>query len=256
MQTTLEVLFTPAELATLPQRDLSQTVCVVFDLLRATTTMMTALANGASAIVPLEEIPEALALLEKRPDALLAGERNGLRITAEQTGGVEFDLGNSPREFTRERVRGKTIVMTTTNGTRALRACAQAGQTLIASLLNLRAVGDWIELQAPAHLLLVCAGTLDQAAYEDVLGAGALCELIWTRYSKGAIADSALMARRLFLFAQADLVHAFQQSRNGQRLLAHEDLRDDVNFCARRDALHFVAALQADGTVRELNPPD
>src|SRR5256885_12991849 len=88
MQTTLEVLISPADLATLSQRDLRQTVCIVFDILRATTTMMTALANGAAAILPVSEIAEALALRQKQPDALLAGERNGLRIAADLTGGV------------------------------------------------------------------------------------------------------------------------------------------------------------------------
>src|SRR4051794_3921278 len=97
---TLEVLFTPAEFALLPQRDLSQSVCVVFDILRATTSMVTALANGAKAILPASQIPEALATARANAGALLAGEREGLRIRAAQTGSVDFDLGNSPREFT------------------------------------------------------------------------------------------------------------------------------------------------------------
>jgi hypothetical protein len=120
MSTTLEVLFAPAEYASLNQHDLRQTVCVVFDVLRATSTMVAALDNGAAAIVPVADIAEALDLRRREPDVLLAGERNGLRIQGDLTGGIEFDLGNSPREFTRARVEGRTIVMTTTNGTRAL----------------------------------------------------------------------------------------------------------------------------------------
>src|SRR6185503_15623988 len=104
MTTNLEILFTPAEFATLDQRDLSQTSCVVFDILRATTTMVTALANGAKAIIPVAEISEALAIRRREPEVLLAGERDGLRIRAAQTGSIEFDLGNSPREFRAERV--------------------------------------------------------------------------------------------------------------------------------------------------------
>src|SRR5258706_9742252 len=100
----LKVKLSPAEFTTLSQRDLSQTVCVVFDILRATTSMITALANGAEAIIPVAEISEALALRQKNPSLLLAGERNGLRIRAELTGGIDFDFGNSPREFTADRV--------------------------------------------------------------------------------------------------------------------------------------------------------
>src|SRR5882724_9094593 len=102
MPVRLEVLLSPAEFANLRNRDLSQTVCVVFDILRASTSMVTALANGAEAIIPVAEISEALALRQQRPDVLLAGERDGVRIRAELTGGIEFDLGNSPREYRSE----------------------------------------------------------------------------------------------------------------------------------------------------------
>src|SRR5436190_11942294 len=117
-----EVLFSPAEFAALRQRDLSATTCVVFDVLRATSSMLVALNHGAEAIIPVGEIAEALAMKRERPDVLLAGEREGLRIRKELTGSINFDFGNSPREFTRDRVGGKTLVMTTTNGTRALRS--------------------------------------------------------------------------------------------------------------------------------------
>lgn len=88
----IEILFTPAEFAVLPGRDLSDTTCVVFDVLRATSTMLTALGNGAAGIVPVVEIEEALAWRARQPDILLAGEREGLRIRAAQTGSVDFDL--------------------------------------------------------------------------------------------------------------------------------------------------------------------
>src|SRR5258705_11586116 len=107
MSTSLEVLFAPAEFAALEALDLSGAVCVVFDVLRATSSMVTALANGASAVVPVAEIPEALSIRERDPRILLAGERDGLRIQSDLTGGVPFDLGNSPREVTREKVNGK-----------------------------------------------------------------------------------------------------------------------------------------------------
>ena len=254
MPTTLEVLFTPAEYALMNRRDLRETVCVVFDVLRATSTMVTALGNGATAIVPVAEIAEALAIRQRQPEVLLAGERDGLRIESRLTGGVSFDLGNSPREFTAARVRERTIAMTTTNGTRALRACAPAAAVLLGSFLNLGATAEFIEQQAPPHLLLVCSGTLDQASYEDVLGAGALCDLLWPTHSSSTAADSAQIARRLFRLEQNDLLAAVSQSRNGRRLMALPDLRDDVPFCAQRDSLRLVAELGKDGLVKIRHP--
>ncbi len=253
MATVFDVLFTPAECAALPQRDLSGTICVVFDILRATTTMMTALANGAEAIIPVAEIAEALALRQQRAELLLAGEREGLRIRAAQTGGVDFDLGNSPREFTPEKVRGKTIVMTTTNGTRALRACAGAKTVLIGSFLNLRAVAGWLQRERRAEVLLVCSGTHEEAAYEDTLAAGALCELICSSAAAGQGSDAVAMARQIYRAAREDLLTAMQHSRNARRLLAISELREDVSVCLRRDTLEFVAELDSTGAVRKLN---
>jgi len=250
MPTTLEVLLAPAEYALMQERDLRQTVCVVFDVLRATSTMVTALGNGAAAIVPVAEIPEALNLRKRQPEVLLAGERDGVRIEGQLTGGVSFDLGNSPREFTAARVSGRTIAMTTTNGTRALRACAPASAVLLSSFLNLHATAEFIENQDAVHLLLVCSGTLDQAAYEDVLGAGALCDLLWPKYSSGAVSDSAQFACRLFRLEQNDLLGAVAQSRNARRLMAHADLREDVPFCLQRDLFSLVAEMGKDGLVR------
>jgi 2-phosphosulfolactate phosphatase len=249
-QTKIEVLFAPAEFDALKERDLGETVCVVFDVLRATSSMMTALGNGAVAIIPVMDIPEALSLRTREAGVLLAGERDGLRIEANLTRSIAFDLGNSPREFSKEKVNGRTIAMTTTNGTRALRACIPAKRVLIGSFLNLRATANFIEKENVADLLLVCSGTFDQVAYEDILGAGALCELLWSSYQSGAVADSAQIARRLFQLEQEDLFAAVAQSRNGRRLLTHKDLQEDVAFCVRRDVLELVAELGKDGLVR------
>jgi len=182
---------------------------------------------------------------------LLAGERDGVRIQANLTGSIAFDLGNSPREFTLDRVRGRTIAMTTTNGTRALRACARANRVLVSCFLNMQATADWIATENPVHLLMVCSGTHDQAAYEDVLAAGALCDLVWPAYGSGAVADSARMARELFSLARTDLRAAFGQSRNGRRLLALAELSADVAYCAQRNTLELVAELGKDGLVRK-----
>src|SRR5437764_8160074 len=137
--------------------------------------MVTWMENRAEAILPVGDIADALAEKERRPEVLLAGERGGMRIDGNLTGGIDFDFGNSPREFTRRKVRGKTIVMTTTNGTRALLACAKAKKVLVASFLNLRATAEFIAKIHPPQLLVVCSGTLDEAAYEDVRGPEARC---------------------------------------------------------------------------------
>jgi len=250
----LEVTFTPADFAALKHRDLNQTVCVVFDVLRATSSMLNALANGASSIMPVSEISEALLIRQKEPSVLLAGEREGLRIRAAQTGSVDFDLGNSPREFIPEKVRGKTIVMTTTNGTRALQACVGAKRIFIGSFANLRSLANWIMKAETANLLLVCAGTFEQTAYEDALAAGALADLVWPAYEAGQIADSAQMARQLYIFAKPDLSKAILFSRNARRLLANPDLRDDVPFCLRQDTVDFVAELK-DSQIRRADFP-
>jgi 2-phosphosulfolactate phosphatase len=251
-QPKLEVILSPAEFATLCQRDLSQAVCVVFDILRATTSMITALANGAEAIIPVAEISEALAIRQKSPSVLLAGERHGLRIRADLTGSIDFDLGNSPREFTADKVSGKTIVMTTTNGTRALRACAGARMILVSSFLNLRATTNWLREKNPPHLILVCGGTADEPALEDTLAVGAMCEKIWSSYAGGHVSDSAEIARRIYPLLQFNLIDAMKHSLNGRRLLANPELRDDVYLCVQRETVSFAATLMPGGAVRKL----
>jgi len=250
MTATLEVILTPAEFGPLRNRDLSQTVCVVFDILRATTSMITAFANGAEAIIPVEQIGEALELRRQRPEVLLAGERDGVRIRSNLTGGIDFDLGNSPREFTADKVQGRTIVMSTTNGTRALRACAGAKAVLIGSFLNLRATANWLRDNKPLNLILVCSGTFEQAAFEDILAAGAVCERLWPNYAGGSVADSAELARRIYPLMQTNLLDAMKGSRNGRRLLSMPALRDDVWFSVQRETVAFTAQMGKDGVVR------
>jgi 2-phosphosulfolactate phosphatase len=250
----LEVLFSPAEFAALRSRDLSRTVCVVFDILRATSTMVTALAHGAEAILPVNDIPEALAAKQAHPAALLAGERHGLKIGPELTGGVAFDLGNSPREFTRERISGRTVIMTTTNGTRALRASAGAREVLAGSFLNLAAINRRLRSLSAAdfdQLLLVCSGTYEEASFEDTLAAGALADRVWDLFTERDVADSAQIARQIFLAHQHDLVAAMASARNGRRLLASADLRADVEICLGKDSVDLLAEL-GQGMVRRV----
>ncbi len=243
----IETILTPVELPALAQHDLRATACVVFDILRATSTFVTALHHGAEAVVPVSEISEAVALRQKQPNVLLAGERDGVRIRAAQSGGIDFDFGNSPREFTPEKVRGKTIVSTTTNGTRALRACTGAKAIFAASFLNLQATADFLVRGNFNELLLVCAGTGEGVALEDVLAAGALADLL-----AGQLSDAAAVARQTFLRSKSDFATTIASSSNGRRLLSIPELHDDVAFCAQRDIFDLVAVMDAEGCLRRL----
>lgn len=250
MAVKIEVCLSPADYLAQAATGFGDAVCVVFDVLRATSVMVTGLANGAAGFVPVAEISAALALRAGHPDALLAGERDGRRITAAQSDGVEFDLGNSPREYTRQRVAGRTIISTTTNGTRALRACAGASSVAVASFLNLKPTAAWLARNPMERILLVCAGTGAHPALEDILGAGALCELLVDHDERMQLLDSAETAKRVYREARCDLFGAISHSQNGRRLMACAELRDDVEFCLRRDAYEMVALLGADGVVR------
>lgn len=243
----IDVILSPLELPALTRRDLSGTACVVFDILRATSTFVTALHHGAAGIVPVGEIAEAVTLRQSHPDFLLAGERDGVRIRAAQTGGIDFDFGNSPREFTPEKVRGKTIVSTTTNGTRALRACADAKMILAAAFLNLSATAKFLNRLQPEEVLLVSAGTGAGVALEDVLAAGALADVLADELS-----DSAQVARQTFLRSKADLAAAIAGSANGRRLLGIPELRADVAFCSQRDVFNLVALMDAEDFLRRV----
>jgi 2-phosphosulfolactate phosphatase len=174
---------------------------------------------------------------------------------------VDFDLGNSPREYTPEKVRGKTIVSTTTNGTRALRAGAGAKTVVAASFLNLAATAGFLRQLSPAHVVLVCAGTRENTALEDVLAAGVLCEMLEMGSSRrddrtapravpAWFSDSTEIARRTYAQAKADLAAAVATSENARRLLAIPELRDDVSFCLQHDIFPLVARLEADGAIR------
>ena len=249
----IEVTFGPPAFPELKLRNLDRATCVVFDVLRATSTMLEALANGANAIFPAEDIPAALALKAKYPHALLAGERHGLRITGEMTGGIEFDLGNSPREFTAERIAGKSIIMTTTNGTRALAACRHAKTVLIGSFANLGVLAAHLTFHLPEELILVCSGTGEKTALEDAIAAGALVDRLWPHYEDRTVAspdDSAFIVRQLFHATRARLQGAIAESQNGRRLLAHPELKTDVPICLKADRLDVIAAFNTSGAIK------
>jgi 2-phosphosulfolactate phosphatase len=146
-------------------------------------------------------------------------------------------------------VRGKTIVSTTTNGTRALRACVGAQTVLAASFLNLTATAQFIRRLQPSQIMLVCAGTRENAALEDVLAAGALGEMLLRDSSGLAVSDSVETALNACRKAKSNLFAAVSGAENARRLLAIPELRDDVAFCLRQDVYNLIATLGGDGTI-------
>jgi 2-phosphosulfolactate phosphatase len=246
----VDTLLTPAEFTALSTRDLHNTTCVVIDVLRATSSMLTAFANGATDVRPVAEISEALALKKKYPDALLAGERNGVRIERSLTGSIDFDLGNSPRDFSAENISGRSIIWSTTNGTRALRACAHASTVLLGALLNLEALADLLERLDSKRVLLVCAGTIDAAAFEDIFTAGELIESLVRRGIQADCSDASHVAWRSFRDTRGDHAALIQSSANAQKLLGSAVLRDDVEVCLQTNRLTINAQMAADGIIR------
>jgi 2-phosphosulfolactate phosphatase len=155
-----------------PEAGLRGGVAVVIDVLRATTMVVHALVAGCIKVIPVSEVEEARRVAAALPvgSALLAGERQGLPI-------VGFDLGNSPGECTPARCRGKTMVITTTNGTRALLACRDAERVFLGTFVNFAATCRRLLMESkPIHL--VCAGTDGRISYEDTLAAGAFAKLL------------------------------------------------------------------------------
>lgn len=239
----VDVALLPAELVHQALRD---ETLVVMDVLRATTTLLTALESGAEAVVPAESVEEAYRLAGEIAAAggraLLAGERHTLRIEG-------FDLGNSPLECTPETVRGRTLVMTTTNGTRAFRLArqhARASPILSACLRNVAAVAERCAARG-ADVVLVCAGTDGRLSVEDALCAGLIAE----RLAAGegvTLGDGARLSRYLAGKEVGDLEGALRRGRHGRRLAA-AGFDADLAFCARLDASGKVPRLDGDRLV-------
>jgi 2-phosphosulfolactate phosphatase len=231
-----DAALTPADISRLPERDLSATTCVVFDVLRATSSMITALAHGAAEIFPVKTIDEARALRQKMPDALLGGERHGERIEG-------FDLGNNPFEYTA--LAGKRIISTTTNGTIALRACERAGRVLVGALVNIAALRDELARTQPDEVLLVCAGTFETFALEDAIAAGLLAAEFPDAMLTDA-ANSVLAVAKHFATPLAGLLAA----RNG-RALSARGWRDQIEWCAQVSRFGAIGAMN-DRIIRSL----
>jgi 2-phosphosulfolactate phosphatase len=242
----------------IPPGSLRGGVAVVVDVLRATTVMVHALANGCEAVIPCGEIDEAQAVAAGLPKgkAILGGERGGLPIPG-------FDLGNSPGDFTREVCEGKTLVMTTTNGTRAILASLEADRVLVGSFANVTAIWDVLKKETrPIHI--VCAGTDGRVALEDALLAGELtlnlCAWqggvrIWSDLAKVAdVNDQAMLAAAagwelVFppLLSGAPPLESWLSVGRGGRRVAEIGLGADIKAAAdRTKPVKLVAELRRD----------
>jgi 2-phosphosulfolactate phosphatase len=205
---------------------------VVFDVLRATTTMTAALAAGAKEIRAFRNLDDALTASRACSDPkLLCGEVRCLPPEG-------FDLGNSPGAYVDTTVRGKTLFMSTTNGTRAIAAAKEAKTLFVAALVNAAAAATAL-ITSSLDVTLLCAGTDGAIALEDVLGAGAVIDEMIRQTSVELASDSAMIAHRLFQSSRSNLLEPLQSAAGGRNVIA-AGLPDDVAFAARLNVFDIV----------------
>ena len=206
---------------------------VAIDVLRATTTLAVARLNSAARVVPFATTFDAIAFRDRTPDTLACGEREGRIVEG-------FDLGNSPGEFTRERVGGKTLAFASTNGSRALLASSRCRRRLLGSFAALSATVE--ALKAEREIWIVCAGKLGRFALEDAACAGTIVARLMSQGDELAN-DEARLALRLAC-ADAAEAHAVVTGCDHGRWLASlgEAFAADVEFCATVDGLDQAAS--------------
>jgi 2-phosphosulfolactate phosphatase len=227
--------------------DLAGGSVVVIDVLRASTTILHALAAGASEVIPCLEVDDALSIASKsRSDYILGGERGGLPIDG-------FDLGNSPTDYTPDRVQGKAVIFTTTNGTRAMMRCRQAGRVAIGAFVNAAAVVEWLTGQERVHL--ICAGSAGRVSRDDVLFAGMLVERLQRQGLAYSLNAQAITARENWIASFAIpyttcaeplprdlLAQELRKTIAGQKLVS-VGLADDILTASEIDKFHSVPEL-------------
>jgi 2-phosphosulfolactate phosphatase len=231
----IDVALSPSEISHLSETDLRETTVVVFDVLRATSSMVTGLAHDVAWFWPVSTLEAARARKQQDPDLLLAGERNGIPPP-------DFDLGNSPAEF--KNLRDRRIIITTTNGTVALARVRGAKTVFIGALVNIAALAAIIRATEPEHLLLVCAGTGDRFSLEDAVGAGALL----ANLKRNDYSDAASMVRSLYDQVRDDLETCLRNSQNGRVLLALGK-GNDVQDCSQLSVYNMVGVMRDEAVV-------
>jgi len=217
----LETCFSPA----LYEADLhAGSIVVIIDILRATSAICTAFANGAKSIIPVETVDEAREY--KSRGYLVAAERDGYLL--------DFaDFGNSPFNFTRERVEGKTIVYSTTNGTGIIKMSSSAGRIVIGSFLNISSLTDWI-ISQEMDVVLFCAGWKNRFNLEDTICTGAIAEKLIASSLYSTICDSTHAAMDLWTLAKNDLQGYIEKTAQRSRL-RDKGLDDCIGFCLTAD---------------------
>jgi 2-phosphosulfolactate phosphatase len=232
----VDVLFTPHELG---DRRLGGRVVGVIDVLRATSTIVEAVANGARAIYPAADMDDALRLAQTlgRSDVLLCGERGSRKIEG-------FDLGNSPPEFTSAAVADKLVVMTTTNGTPALVAGAAADRCIVASFSNLTAAAT--DLAASGKpIVLLCAGREGRFSLDDALCAGSMIRLLRSVAGQTLRMNDAAQAAAGLERRYGSHLRAAVARTSAARQLIDAGHETDIAYCLTRDR-HNVVPVMAD----------
>lgn len=199
-------------------------IVVVVDILRATSAICTAFHNGVKRIIPVSTVEEARQ--KKKEGYIVASERDGYVL--------DFaDFGNSPFNFTAERVQGKEIVYSTTNGTRCIHMASHSKEVVIGSFLNLTALSDWL-IRQDAPVLIFCASWKDRFSLEDTVFAGALAEKLLASGKFETICDAVTASLDLWTLAKPNLnEYVLKAAQKGR--LAEKGLDDCIEFCHRAD---------------------
>ena len=223
----IEVSLLPRDLPA----DVTDRAVVVFDVLRATTTMTAALAAGVSEIRVFEDLDHAASAAKRfNGPKVLCGERQCLPPPG-------FDLGNSPGRFSCDKHRGATAFMCTTNGTRALAAVRHAPAVLAGALVNRTAVARQLQ-KLGRDVLLVCAGTDGVISLEDAIGAGSVIDALNISRDQ-LVGDASRLAAASFQAARNDLVGALRDAQGGRNVIT-AGLPEDIDFAARLDVFDLV----------------
>lgn len=195
-------------------------IVVVIDVFRATSAIVTAFYNGVSKMIPVATVEEAMEY--QRNGYLAAAERNGEMMEG-------FELGNSPFGYMSNKVKGKTIAISTTNGTQAIEASRHASKILIGSFLNLDVLCEYLASQKK-EVILVCAGWKNKFNLEDTVFAGAVVHKLITESDYSITCDSAIASNHLYNLAKNDLYEFLSNSSHRNRL-AKLDLERDIKYC-------------------------
>lgn len=222
--------------------DLSDRRVVVIDAVRASSTIAAAIANGARRVIPTVSVEEAVARRASYlPEhALLGGERNGV-------GPPGFDLGNSPPEYRAEAVRGKTIILATTNGAPAVLACRTAHEVLVGAFVNLPAVVNALA-QQEGNVLLVAVGCDGAPVLDDIVCAGMYVDRLQSLVAEAALSDTARLAWFAYQGYRERILDALRNSPSGRDLI-EIGLESDLAYCAQVGVCSSVPRF-ANGEIR------